>query len=123
MEKLYCSFSYYLNLNDGLTCFDYSDLNDKLVFDYVVVIVPSYIEVDFYYNRIRFFTKDFYYDCNAKIIFLYDNFCKDKNHELWFDDMEDVIKHYGCGNRRGICVFSKGKTILAGEEHICDWSY
>lgn len=110
----------YLELTTEFTSCDYKLLIDCAEPTYIVAIVPVNAKVDIYNYRVRVFSEGIR-KCHgdANIVLLKDG----RSDITWngdhnFKHIEDVVKFYGHGSRKGVCIYSEGKSLAVGDEFI-----
>lgn len=114
------SYNDYLELTTEFTSYNYEPLIECVEPTYIVAIVPVNAEVDLYNYRVRVFSEGIR-KCHgdANIILLKDgkgNISWNGDHD--FRHIEDVVKFYGHGSRKGVCIYSEGKSLAVGDEYV-----
>ncbi len=117
------SYNDYLELTTEFTSYNYEQLIECVEPTYIIAIVPINAEVDLYNYRVRVFSEGIK-KCHgdANIILLKDG----RSNISWngdrnFSHMEDVVKFYGHGSRKGVCIYSKGRSLAVGDEYVYEW--
>lgn len=116
------SYNDYLELATEFTSYNYEPLIECVEPTYIVAIVPVNAEVDLYNYRVRVFSEGIR-KCHgdANIVLLKDgkgNISWNGDHD--FRHIEDVVKFYGHGSRKGVCIYSEGKSLAIGDEFVYD---
>ncbi len=117
------SYNDYLELTTEFTSYNYEPLIECVEPTYIIAIVPVNAEVDFYNYRVRVFSEGIR-KCHgdANIILLKDGRSNISwNGDCNFSHMEDVVKFYGHGSRKGVCIYSKGNSLAVGDEYVYEW--
>lgn len=117
------SYNDYLELTTEFTSYNYEPLIECVEPTYIVAIVPVNAEVDLYNYRVRVFSEGIR-KCHgdANIILLKDgksNISWNGDHD--FGHIDDVVRFYGHGNRKGVCIYSKGNSLAVGDEFVYDY--
>lgn len=117
------SYNDYLELTTEFTSYNYEPLIECVEPTYIVAIVPVNAEVDLYNYRVRVFSEGIK-KCHgdANIILLKDG----RSNISWngdrnFGHIEDVVKFYGHGSRKGVCIYSRGNNLAVGDEYVYKW--
>ena len=114
------SYNDYLELTTEFTSCNYNLLINCVEPTYIVAIVPVNAEVDIYNCRIRVFSEGIRKQHgDANIVLLKDgegNIRWNGGHD--FSCMDDVVKFYGHGSRKGVCIYSEGNNLAVGDEFV-----